>query len=65
MTTPDTSKVSVKEIGAYFGMTPKDMIREWKTCPDSPTDEERRTLLTKDEKDAIRDGISDGSFTYA
>lgn len=55
---------TVKEIAAALGMTPKEMIREWKTCPDNATPEERRTLLTKDEKDAIKAGISNGSMTY-
>ena len=58
------TEATVKEIAAALGMTPKEMIKEWKTCPDNATPEERRTLLTKAEKDAIKTGITNGTMTY-
>ena len=45
------TEATVKEIMAFFGMTPKDMIREWKPLSDK-------------DKDELRKGISDGTLTY-
>lgn len=55
---------TVKEIAAALGMSPKEMIREWKTCPDNASADEKRTLLSADEKAQIKAGIADGSMTY-
>lgn len=43
--------VSIKDIRDFFGMTAKDMIKEWK-------------LLSEGSKDQIRQGLADGSLTY-
>jgi hypothetical protein len=59
-----TPGASIKEIGAFFAMTSKDMVREWKICPENPSDEEARTLMTVAERAQIRQGITDGSLTY-
>lgn len=60
----DNAKLSVKQIGEFFRMSPKEMIREWKSLPDNPTDEQRKTMLTADEKEAIRNGLENGTLTY-
>lgn len=56
--------LTLKGIMAFFGMDAKEMAREWKTCPDNPTPKERQTMLTADEKAAIKRGIEDGTLTY-
>lgn len=47
--TPET--VSIKDIRDFFGMTAKDMIKEWKG-------------LSEESKAQIRQGLADGSLTY-
>ena len=46
-----SESVSIKDIRDFFGMTAKDMIREWK-------------LLTEESKDQIRTGLGNGTLTY-
>ena len=45
-------EITLKDIMAYFGMSPSEMTREWKQ-------------LTDQDKAQIKAGLSDGSFTYA
>lgn len=42
---------SLKAVMAFFGMTAKEMVKEWKA-------------LTQEDRDQIRNGIEDGSLTY-
>ena len=42
---------SLKAIMAFFGMTAKDMVKEWK-------------MLSDKDKQQIREGIENGSLTY-
>lgn len=56
--------VTLKQIMAFFGMDAKEMTHEWKTVPANATPEQRRTMLTERDKQDIKNGIEDGTFTY-
>lgn len=43
--------ITLKDIMAFFGMSPAEMSKEWKG-------------LTADDKAQIKNGLADGSLTY-
>lgn len=44
-------QASIKEIMAFFEMTPREMTKEWK-------------VLSDESKEQLKNGIGDGSLTY-
>lgn len=45
-------EITIKDITAFFGMTPREMVKEWKELSDT-------------DKADIRSGLQNGSLTYA
>lgn len=43
--------VTLKQVGDFFGMTSKEMMKEWKALSDT-------------DKEQIKQGIGDGTLTY-